>query len=140
MQQDGRKKKMAKCFCVTNMAGLLLSCSVVIFTQELICFGLLQKDICLKEDAVWGKFFQTKLVSHLSHKICHFFCSPVLLHKFTNNVEKNRGNVQFSWLHKLGQSSQSEHRTYFILPARGFSHVMSGSIFLRHMTSYSCTY
>ena len=53
MQQDGRKKRMAKCLCVTNMTGLLLSFSaIVIFTQELICFGLLQKDVCLKKDEV----------------------------------------------------------------------------------------
>ena len=137
MQQDGRKKRMSKCLCVTNVTGLLLSCSVVIFSQELICFGLLQKDkTCLKKDEVWGKFFQTKLVSRLSHKICRCFCSPVLLHKFTNNVKKNRGNFLFSWLHKLGQSSQSEHRTCFILPARGLSHIMSQSVFPRHMTGY----
>ena len=31
-QQDGRKKRTAKRFCVTNVTGLLLMCFVVIFT------------------------------------------------------------------------------------------------------------
>ena len=32
-QQDGRKKRTAKCLCVTNVTGLLLACSrIVIFT------------------------------------------------------------------------------------------------------------
>ena len=31
-QQDGRKKRTAKCLCVTNVTGLLLACYVVIFT------------------------------------------------------------------------------------------------------------
>ena len=30
--QDGRKKRTAECSCVTNVAGLLLTCFVVIFT------------------------------------------------------------------------------------------------------------
>ena len=32
MQQDGRKKRVAKCLCVTNVTGMLLMCFVVIFT------------------------------------------------------------------------------------------------------------
>ena len=52
MQQDGRRKRMTKYLCVINITGLLLSCAVVIFGQELIFFGLLQKDIWLKEDEV----------------------------------------------------------------------------------------
>ena len=31
-----------------------------------------------------GKHFQTKLLSHLSHKVCCRPSSPFLLHKFTN--------------------------------------------------------
>ena len=31
-QQDGRKKRTAKCLCVTNVTGLFLACYVVIFT------------------------------------------------------------------------------------------------------------
>ena len=30
-QQDGRKKRTAKCLCVTNVTGLLLMCFLVIF-------------------------------------------------------------------------------------------------------------
>ena len=33
------------------------------------------------------KLFQTKLLSRLSHKVCHLLSSPVLLRKFT--IEKN---------------------------------------------------
>ena len=32
-QQDGRKRRTAKRLCVTNVTGLLLACSVVIFTK-----------------------------------------------------------------------------------------------------------
>ena len=32
MQQDSKKKRMAKHLCVTNVTGLLLMCFVVIFT------------------------------------------------------------------------------------------------------------
>ena len=32
-QQDGRKRRTAKCVCVTNVTGLLLVCVVVIFTK-----------------------------------------------------------------------------------------------------------
>ena len=35
------------------------------------------------------KLFQTKLLSRLSHKVCHLLSSPVLLRKFT--IEKNTG-------------------------------------------------
>ena len=33
MQQDCRKKRTAKCLCVTNVTGLLLACSVMILQK-----------------------------------------------------------------------------------------------------------
>ena len=45
-------------------------------------FSGLCKKICLKE-RFGGKIFQTKLFSRLSHKVCCFLSSPVLLCKFT---------------------------------------------------------
>ena len=35
-----------------------------------------------------GRFFQTKLLSRLSHKVCRRLSSPVLLRKFTNIKDK----------------------------------------------------
>ena len=55
-QQDGRKRRTAKCVCVTNVTGLLLVCVVVIFTKYQ-CFSVFYKKIRLKEDEVWGNYF-----------------------------------------------------------------------------------
>ena len=48
-QHDGRKRRTAKCVCVTNVTGLLLVCVVVIFTK-FQCFGVFFNKICVKED------------------------------------------------------------------------------------------
>ena len=74
-QQDGRKWRTAKRVCLTNVTGL---CVVVIFTKYQ-CFSVFYKKICLKEDEVWGNFFQTKLLSRLSDRVCRLPCSPALL-------------------------------------------------------------
>ena len=42
--------------------------------------GLLQNDLF--------QVFQTKLLSHLSNKVCRLLSSPVLLRKFTNTSKK----------------------------------------------------
>ena len=60
-QHDGRKRRTAKCVCVTNVTGLLLVCVVVIFTK-FQCFLVFFKKICLKEDG-WSlrqPFFKQK--------------------------------------------------------------------------------
>ena len=36
-----------------------------------------------KEGEIWWNVFSTKLLSFLSHKVCHLPSSPILLHKFT---------------------------------------------------------
>ena len=46
---------------------------------ELMLSGLLQKKV-----KFGGKVFLTKLLSHLSHKVCRLLSSPVLLRKPTN--------------------------------------------------------
>ena len=48
-QHDDRKRRTAKCVCVTNVTGLLLVCVVVIFTK-FRCFGVFFNKICVKED------------------------------------------------------------------------------------------
>ena len=50
-QQDGRKKRTAKCLCDTNATGLFLACFVVIFTSHL-SFLASYKKICLREGKV----------------------------------------------------------------------------------------
>ena len=42
-------------------------------------------------------FFQTKLLSCLSHKVCHHLSSPILLPKFTN-ADQNKIHPLASWL------------------------------------------
>ena len=71
--------------CVTNVTGLLLLCFVVIFTEVNIS-GILQKDLFIGRVKFGEKIFQTRLLSHLSHKVCRLLSSPVLLHKFTNYI------------------------------------------------------
>ena len=52
-----------------------------------LMFSCFYKKICLKESENWRKFFQTKLLSRLSHKVCRLLSSPVLLRKFTNDSQ-----------------------------------------------------
>ena len=47
--RTARKRRTAKCVCVTNVTGLLLVCVVVIFTK-FQCFGVFFNKICVKED------------------------------------------------------------------------------------------
>ena len=47
--RTARKRRTAKCVCVTNVTGLLLVCVVVIFTK-FRCFGVFFNKICVKED------------------------------------------------------------------------------------------
>ena len=75
-QYDGRKKRTAKRFCVTNVTGLLLACFSVIFTLRL-CF------LALRRMRFGEKLFQTKLLSRLSCRACRLLSSRVLLRKFT---------------------------------------------------------
>jgi len=48
--------------------------------------GILQKDLFIGRVKFGEKIFQTKLLSHLSHKVCRLLSSPVLLRKFTNYI------------------------------------------------------
>ena len=61
-QQEGRKKRTAKCLCVTKVTRLLLAWLL------LYCVVVFFKKICLKENEVWWKFFETFLLSCLSPK------------------------------------------------------------------------
>ena len=45
--------------------------------------GLLQKDLFKGGWSLAKNFFQTNLLSRLSHKVCHLLSSPVVLRKFT---------------------------------------------------------
>ena len=46
--------------------------------------GLLQRSV-YRRVKFGGKFFPTKLLSRLSHKVCRLLSSPVLLRKFTKD-------------------------------------------------------
>ena len=81
-QQDGRKRRTAKRLCVTNVTGLLLACSVVIFTKYQ-CFLVFYKKICLKEVEVCVKFFSSKIIVTLVTQGLPSSSSPVLMRKFT---------------------------------------------------------
>ena len=58
MQQDVRKKRMTKCLCETNVAGLFLACCPHV--TVMFC-GLCQKK-CLKESEVWRKVISNKII------------------------------------------------------------------------------
>ena len=45
-----------------------------------------------------GTFFQTKLLSRLSHKVCGLLSSPVLLRKLTTRQNRLRGRLRQVWL------------------------------------------
>ena len=82
LHQDGRKKRTAKRLCVTNVTGLLIACFVVI---DINVFWSFTERSVKRKLKFGGMFFQAKLLSRLSHRVCRFPPSPVLLLKFTNN-------------------------------------------------------
>ena len=83
-QQDGRKKTTAKRLCVTNVTGLQrITCMFCYDLHLTLTFSGLHKNICLRKVKFGGKFFETKLLSRLSHKAGRLLFSPVLLRKFT---------------------------------------------------------
>ena len=45
--------------------------------------GLLQQDQFKGKRSLAKRYFKTKLLSRLSHKVCRLLTSPVLLRKFT---------------------------------------------------------
>ena len=51
--------------------------------------GLLQKRSVSRKVKFGEKLFQTKLLSHLSNKVCRLLSSPVLLRKFTKYFQRN---------------------------------------------------
>ena len=56
-------------------------------------FWSLKKRSVQRKVKFGGKFFQPKLLSRLSHKVCRLLSSPVLLRKFTNNDEDGSENI-----------------------------------------------
>ena len=92
-QQDGRKRRTAKRLCVTNVTGLLLACSVVIFTKYQ-CFLVFYKKICLKEVEVCVKFFSNKIIFTLIVTQGLPSSSPVLMRKFT--IDSSTVMIRFS--------------------------------------------
>ena len=81
-QRDDRKKRTAKRLCVTNVTGLWLTHFVVIFTYVNVFWSFTKRPVHRRVKFV-RNVFQTKLLSRLSHKICHLLSSPVLSHKLT---------------------------------------------------------
>ena len=81
-EQDGRKKRMTKLLSVTNVMGLLLACFVG-NSLNIDVFCSSTKRSVQRNVKFCGRFFQTKLLSRLSHKVCRRLSSPVLLRKFT---------------------------------------------------------
>ena len=56
--------------------------------------GLLQKDLLKGQWNLRQIFFQTKLLSRLSHKVCRLLCSQVLLRKLTYNNDCGLALIQ----------------------------------------------
>ena len=73
---------MTKRLSVTNVTGLLLACFVG-NSLNIDVFCSSTKRSVYRNVKCGGRFFQTKLLSRLSHTVCLRLSSPVLLHKFT---------------------------------------------------------
>ena len=76
------RDRMAKRLKAANVTGLLLACFVG-NSLSINFFLLFYKKICFRNLNFGGRFFQTKLLSRLLHKVCRRLSSPVLLRKFT---------------------------------------------------------
>ena len=66
--------------------------------------GLLQKDQFKGKRSLAKRYFKTKLLSRLSHKVCRLLTSPVLLRKFTRELkmETFSGRRRPDWQRKPG--------------------------------------
>ena len=53
-----------------------------------------------------ANLFQTKLLSPLSHNVCHLLCSSVLLHKFTFDTSKPKNTVLSKFQYESGTTPQ----------------------------------
>jgi len=84
-QQDGRKKRTAKHFSVTNVTGILLACFVANSLNIDVSYSSTKRSV-QRNVKFGGSKAKAKLLSRLSHKVCRRLSSPVLLRKFTNYV------------------------------------------------------
>ena len=76
------RDRTAKRLKAANATGLLLACFVG-NSLNINFFLLFCKKICFRNVKFGKRFFQKKLLSRLSHKVCRRLSSPVLLRKFT---------------------------------------------------------
>ena len=76
------RDRTAKHLKAANVTGLLLACFVG-NSLNINFFLLFYKKICFRNVKFGKRFFQKKLLSRLSHKVCRRLSSPVLLRKFT---------------------------------------------------------
>ena len=76
------RDRTAKLLKGANVTGLLLACFVG-NSLNINFFLLFYKKIRFRNVKFGKRFFQTTLLSRLSHKVCRRLSSPVLLRKFT---------------------------------------------------------
>ena len=76
------RDRTAKLLKAANVTGLLLACFVG-NSLNINFFLLFYKKIRFRNVKFGKRFFQTTLLSRLSHKVCRRLSSPVLLRKFT---------------------------------------------------------
>ena len=76
-----RKKRTAKRLNVTNVTGLLLACFVR-NSPNIDVFCSSTKRSVQRNVKFGGRFFETRLLSRLSHKVYRRLSSLALLHKF----------------------------------------------------------
>ena len=94
------RNRTAKRLFVTNVTGLLLECFVV-SSLKLMFSGLFQKDLFKGGLSLEEPFFQSKLLSRLSHKVCRPLSSPVSPLRVrertkTNSTQTRRGSRDLS--------------------------------------------
>ena len=108
-----RRGVTVKRLCVTNVTGLLLACFVMIFSY-INGFWSFTKRYVWRRVKFGKNFFQTKLLSHLSHRVCHLFslalCISSLLLDNTWKVAHNERYLNGWW------SQELQPRAVILLP------------------------
>ena len=88
-----------------------------------------------------GRFFQTKFLSRLSHKVCCRLSSPVLLSKFTI-FERCNGTIRgdsygISTKRTMGKERGEKKETHLPAHALPLFHILKISGKLKKITSYA---
>ena len=105
-ERRGRQKRLC------DKRDRAITCVLCRDPHLTLMFSGLCRNICLKESEVWRKVFSNKIVT-LVTQVCHLLSSPVLLRKFTYDLEGctfSLSNCDFS---RLFHTERSWHTYRF---------------------------